>query len=80
MKKRVSFFFFFKRSNSNRPKRKTKTHQHALDARAVDSRGAQVREHDVVVGAARDERVAALLEACSKVFFFGFVFFEVEKE
>ena len=62
------------------PKKKRKrqrTHQHALDARAVDAGRAQVGEHDVVVGAAGDERVAALLEAC-RVFsprffcFFGF--------
>ena len=59
-------------------RKRQRTHQHALDARAVDAGRAQVGEHDVVVGAAGDERVAALLEAC-RVFsprFFVFLGFE----
>ena len=44
-------------------RKRQRTHQHALDARAVDAGRAQVGEHDVVVGAAGDERVAALLQA-----------------
>ena len=44
-------------------KKRQRTHQHALDARAVDAGRAQVGEHDVVLGAAGDEGVAPLGQA-----------------
>lgn len=61
-------------------RKRQRTHQHALDARAVDAGRAQVGEHDVVVGAAGDERVAALLEACRVFSPRFFLFFWVSRQ
>lgn len=61
------------KKNPSQLKRKRdleKTHQDALDAGAIDAGGAQVGQDNVVVGATRDEGVAALLQACFMMIFF----------